>query len=483
MLFKILLFVYQLTILNYFILYQKEFLRSIIYSYLVKTLADLEVRLKRANFIDTQGDAVLWLGDGMSWKNKIYDQFLTRLHDHGFQQLQLPRIVPTSILDQVAERFMDFRNGVFRLAEHDGDDWKTREQYLNSTSDPVLNHYLKSRPDLLPLKAYVREQLFRPQSRAQRPLLITEEYGDIIEAYDINTTTKACNEAMERAASMLKEFIDETGLAAVAVDQPLWGNKPVATRVVSLQTYHPFLKRAMRNGSAYQHNTTFSDIFGVADKHGVRAHQVGFGFGERLLPTILSHHGDQHGLAIMPSVAPVQAAIIPYREEDIPRARRVAEALGLRSRVDDHFNSSLQQRLYRHLQSGVPLRVSIHGEGDIEYSRRDTFGRAKVNEERLEGTLNDVLLGITHSYRERSLTKLHENIAEAGSLLELTKVLNERKLALIPFCGTKSCGTTLEASYVGEVLGALIGPGKTEDCIGCGVPGVATLYGRRAPNP
>ena len=438
------------------------------------------------------GGGLVWLPRGMKWKNLVYKQFYEILELAGFEEMQLPRIVSSTTLDKVAEDFFDFRNGVYWLNDNEGRDRDKR--YLNSTSDPVLNHFLskkvKQNPKMIPMDIYLKEHLFRPVTGGV-PFLRQEEHSGIIESYSLVWDEESLNNAFTKSREMLKRFFDGLNLSYLEIDQSMWGNKPVAKEVTSLQTLIPSLKGMARIGTTYKHHERFSRIFRVRrkDKNGRNeyAKQVGFGFGERFLLGLLEHHVDSYGFCFTSNTAPTQIAIISNDSSDRSKVEDLKEKLKkYRISIDEDYSSHIKKRLKKHLVYGTPLRVTITSDNNLLYSRRDTLDRTECSIDYFVSHLDNILQDVDNSLRYRSQEFFNGNLVQTNSLAEIDSILYNNKVVLINHCLQESFGQALEDKYPGELLGKVLTKNIRNDapCVLCKIEkGYISAYAKRAPNP
>jgi prolyl-tRNA synthetase len=271
----------------------------------------------------------------------------------------------------------------------------------------------------------------------------------------------------------------------------MWGNKPVAKEVTSLQTLIPSLKGMARIGTTYKHHERFSRIFNVRrkDKDGRNeyAKQVGFGFGERFLLGLLEHHADSYGFRFTSTTAPTQMAILSSDASYRSKVEHLKQKLDkYRISIDDDYSSHIKKRLKKHLVYGTPLRVTVISDDSLLYSRRDTLDRAECSIDYFVSHVDKILHDIDDSLRYRSQEFFTDNLVQTNSLAEIGSILDNNKVALVNHCLQESCGKTLEDKYPGELLGKVLTKNIRNDapCILCGnEKGYISAYAKRDPNP
>jgi len=454
--------------------------------------------METAGFIDWNRDVwengcYVWLPKGYEIKNRVCELYEDIVAEYGYNEMQVPRLVPAETIERMADEFLDFREDVYWLSTRSDGEIAQVDWFLNSTSDAILNHILsdliETRADL-PFKVYMRERLFRPHSGSTRPFIDGDEITDIIETYSIRASRADSLTDFDRAVGILQRFHDRLALTYNSVLRPVWGNNPVADMVVEQLTYLPDLDRVSTIGTVYHHDQTFSELFDVAyteDGDQEHVHQTAFGFGDRLILFLLTQHMDDYGFCLHPELAPTQVAIIPFTEQEEMRATSVYETLGeYRATIDRQYADSYQSRLEEYLVGGVPIRVGIKtGEEQIEISRRDTLERTMHYREDLPGTIETILKEMTNNLRERSAQLLASNQSHGRDESEIRTALNEWDLVTFDWCGDSTCGKAIESRHPGEVLGHFLDRDPVgKSCVECGEEAsLLAYYGRRATAP
>jgi len=466
----------------------------IMVSKLEQTLRDMEsteLILRERNMWNDGG--FLWMPNGMVWKEEVYSKFINILKRNNFKPFQIPRIVPSQTIETVKENLKDFTEKVYWLTKKQGKSFTEPKGYMNTTTDPVLNNFLslalKKRPNLIPFKGYFREQLFRPHKHSSNPFINADENSDIIEAYSIHFDKSVAEKEFNNAIDMTQQFFNQLGIYSLTIDHPIMGDKNIAQKVTSIQTILPQLNCSTRMGTIYFHDQTFSKMFNVHRRIKNRkkeyAHQVGFGFGERFLLTLLDHHKDEYGFCFNPDIAPIQVAIIPMKEEFNQQAYALAEKINYRTEVYESQKKQFRKTLTQHLKMGTPIRITINENNtSIEYSRRDTLKHEKIEQSSLIQKLPIIFKEMGENYRERSKDLVTSQIIPITSKTDLRGLLNEKKLANLNYCGSKECIQILKNNFNGEFLGEIRGQNPSKNCIVCNNKSSASaLYGRRSPSP
>jgi prolyl-tRNA synthetase len=154
----------------------------------------------------------------------------------------------------------------------------------------------------------------------------------------------------------------------------------------------------MRDGKALQLATShelgqnFARAFDITytDQHGARQHgwTTSWGSTTRMLGGMIMCHGDDAGLRLPATVAPVQVAVICVK--DAPEVAQLAERIErelsdrrIRVRIDRRTDVGLGRRLTDWELKGVPVRIEIGprdlAEGNVSLVRRDRREREPVS--------------------------------------------------------------------------------------------------------
>ena len=165
-------------------------------------------------------------------------------------------------------------------------------------------------------------------------------------------------------------------------------------------------------------------------------------------------HGDDNGLVLPPSVAPIQVVIIPIQQHkegvlDACEALRAKlKAAGVRVKLDDGEQSP-GWKFSEYEMKGVPLRIEI-GPRDLQENkcvivRRDNRAKSFVSIDDLisavEGGLND----LTKALYEKALAHREERTYSATTLDELIKTANEKSGYIkAMWCGDLECELKLK---------------------------------------
>ena len=271
----------------------------------------------------------------------------------------------------------------------------TEPLYIRPTSETIIyatfKKWIASHRDL-PLKINQWANIVRWEMRT-RPFLRTLEF--LWQEGHTAHATKEDADAM--AESVLKMYTDfDREMLALPI---LTGRKPDHEKFAGA-LYTLTTEALARDGKAIQAGTShnlgqgFSEAYDVsfvdADRQIKRPWMTSWGVSTRLIGTVIVVHGDEKGLRLPPTLAPIQAVIVPIYKTDEEKEAVLAAAAKLREsllpliriRLDDRDEKSPGFKFNEWEVKGVPLRIEL-GPKDLEKQqvmlvRRDTGAKTPM---------------------------------------------------------------------------------------------------------
>ena len=202
-------------------------------------------------------------------------------------------------------------------------------------------------------------------------------------------------------------------------------------------------------------------------------------------------HGDDSGLVLPPSVAPIQVIVIPvqqHKEGVLDAARGIADTLrasGIRVKVDDSEQSP-GWKCAEYEMKGVPLRIEI-GPRDIAENkcvivRRDNREKIFVSLDTLLESVKSGLENLTKALFEKALRHREERTYTAQTLEEIIKIANEKNGYIkAMWCGDLDCEMKLkeEADVTSRCMPFECEP-VGDKCVCCGREAKKLVYWGKA---
>ncbi|QOJ79500.1 proline--tRNA ligase [Infirmifilum lucidum] len=427
----------------------------------------------------------------------IYRLFEEELEKTGHEPVLFPLVIPEENFEKEKEHVEGFKPEVFWVTEA-GDEKLERRLALRPTSETAFyymySYWIESYRDL-PLKLYQSVSVYRNESNT-RPLIRGREFL-WIEAHDAFAThEEALRQVREDMENSGKIIWEKLGIPFLFLKRPPWDKFAGAEDTYAADTLMPD-GRVLQISSTHDLGQRFAKAFNVTflDRDGQRKFvwQTCYGPGIwRIAAALVAIHGDDKGLVLPFSVAPIQIVIIPiyYKEVDkapiLAKAREVAETLaqkGYRVRVDDREGYTPGWKFNDWELRGVPVRIEI-GRREIENKvltvfRRDTGERTVVAESDLLPTIERLEVDILENLKRRAKEFFESHIVEAKTREEVIKFIKSGNIVKMPFCGTEECAMDLkEKTDGGKVRGTEIDfqEGDYGKCAWCGRPARQVVY-------
>ncbi|UNQ72900.1 proline--tRNA ligase [Infirmifilum sp. NZ] len=427
----------------------------------------------------------------------IYRFFEEELEKTGHEPVLFPLVIPEENFEKEKEHVEGFKPEVFWVTEA-GDEKLERRLALRPTSETAFyymySYWIESYRDL-PLKLYQSVSVYRNESNT-RPLIRGREFL-WIEAHDAFAThEEALRQVREDMENSRKVIWEKLGIPFLFLRRPPWDKFAGAEDTYAADTLLPD-GRVLQISSTHDLGQRFAKAFNVTflDKNGQRKYvwQTCYGPGVwRIAAALIAVHGDDKGLVLPFSVAPIQVVIIPiyYRENDrelvLAKAREAAERLsgkGYRVRVDDREEYTPGWKFNDWELKGVPVRIEI-GRREVESRtltlfRRDTGERLRVPEDDLIPTVQRLEVEILENLKRRADEFFRSRIKEAKTREEVATALRSGYIVKMPFCGREECAMDLkESTDGGKVRGTEIDfqEGDYGKCAWCGRPARQVVY-------
>ncbi len=404
----------------------------------------------------------------------------------GHDEVYFPLLIPESYFKKEEEHIKGFSSEVYWVT-HAGKNELEERLVLRPTSETALysifSLWIRSHADL-PLKTFQIVNTFRYETKMTKAFIRVRE----IHFFEAHT----CHEDFEDAERQIKEdleiaerFFRKLCLPYVISKRPDWDKFAGAYYSIGLDVLMPSMK-TLQVASIHQYKQNFSIPFNIKyegkDGKHYYCHQTTYGMSERVLGAIIGVHGDEKGIKLPSSIAPIKVVIIPivfkgWEEKIIEECRKVKEeieAMGLTCHIDDR-DKTPGNKFYDWELKGVPLRIEI-GPKDIEnnvvsIATRDGV-KKRVAREEIE-KIKDELKEYDERLYQRAKEFLEKNIHV------LNKLEGREGIVELPWCGKEECGKKMEEELEMKSLGTPL-PKKecNEKCAICG--GAASTWLRLA---
>ena len=411
--------------------------------------------VKKADLIDyssVKGCMIIRPYGYAIWENiqKILD---AKFKESGVENVYMPMFIPESLLKKEKDHVEGFAPEVAWVT-HGGNEKLAERLCVRPTSETLFcEHYaniVKSYRDLP--KVYNQWCSVVRWEKTTRPFLRSREFL-WQEGHTVHRTAK---EAEARTIQMLNIYADfferELGIPVIRGQKT---DKEKFAGAKSTYTVEALMHdgKALQGGTSHNFGDGFAKAFGIQyldnDNTLKYCHETSWGVSTRIIGGIIMTHGDDSGLVLPSSVAPIQVVVIPVQQHKdgvIDAATKITETLknaGIRVKMDD-TDQSPGWKFSEYEMKGVPLRIEI-GPRDIADNkcvivRRDNREKSFVCLDNLVEAVNEGLSALTVALYEKALAHREERTYSADNFDELCTLANEKSGYIkAMWCGDLEC--------------------------------------------
>ena len=441
--------------------------------------------VKKADLIDyssVKGCMIIRPYGYAIWENiqKILDG---KFKETGVENVYMPMFIPESLLKKEKDHVEGFAPEVAWVT-HGGNEKLAERMCVRPTSETLFcEHYaniIKSYRDLP--KVYNQWCSVVRWEKTTRPFLRSREFL----WQEGHTMHRTAEEAEARTVQMLNVYADffEKDLAIPVVK----GRKTDKEKFAGAEATYT-VEALMHDGKALQGGTShnfgdgFAKAFGIqfldSDNQLKYAYETSWGVSTRMIGGIIMTHGDDNGLVLPPSVAPIQVVVIPvqqHKEGVLEAAGKIVDTLkaaGIRVKMDDSDNSP-GWKFSEYEMKGVPLRIEI-GPRDIADNkcvivRRDNREKSFVSIDELVPSVNEGLEKLRTALYKKALANREARTFVAKSFDELCEIASkESGYIKAMWCGELDCELKLkEEADVSSRCIPFEGEAVSDKCVCCG---------------
>ena len=428
---------------------------------ITKWYTDVCLKAELMSYAKTKG-FIVYRPDGYSLWEEIQDYFDKRIKALGVRNVQMPTLIPLSLLNKEKDFVQGFAPEC-AVVTMGGDKRLAEPMVVRPTSECLFSDHFKdivhSYNDL-PVKYNQWCSVVRWE-KTTRPFLRGAEF-----LWQEGHTLHASEEEARQFALTILRLYDQMGKDLMAVPF-VTGKKPDSEKFAGAKDTYT-IEALMPDGQALQCGTThylgtgFPECFGIQyldkDNKLKYPHYTSWGVSTRLLGAIIMVHGDDEGLVLPPHMAPTQVVIIPIRSEQEPKVKETCHKLknelvekGIRVLLDDS-NKTPGWKFSQYEMKGIPVRIEI-GPKDLEkdsctLSLRYNFEKRTLPLAEVAIKLPEILEEIHQGMYQKALGYLKSNIHPCSTLEDIDKVLkNHQGFARILSTGEKEDEVYMKEKY------------------------------------
>jgi prolyl-tRNA synthetase len=416
----------------------------------------------------------IWMPYGFKIREKVLNILKDLLNSTGHEEILLPLLIPEDMIKREGEHIKGFEDEVYWVT-HGGLDFLDVKLALRPTSEVAITYvetlWYKSYRQL-PKKLYQIVSIFRYETKATRPMIRLREVTTFKEAHTLHDSFEDADRQVKEAMEIYAKFFDIIGIPYIISKRPEWDKFPGAVYTVAFDTIMPD-GRALQIGTVHHLGQTFTRVFEtiIHKRDGTQDYgwQTSYGVSDRVIASLISIHGDDRGAIILPSIAPIQVAVIPIPsqgEEETESIWRYAEEIDrmlkdakISSIVDLDREKKPVEKYYYYEIKGVPVRIEVGARefraGSVTVFRRDSFTRFTVPKNELVQKVMETLEDTERVMRGKAWREFKSQIKLVYTVEEASSIIASRAgIVEIPWCGRERCAIELvEKTGASKMLG------------------------------
>ncbi len=392
------------------------------------------------------------------WEN-VKNFFDAEIKKTGHRNAYFPTLIPESLLKKEAEHFAGFVPEVFWVTKA-GNNELSEPFAVRPTSETIIHdamkRWIRSWRDL-PLLLNVWNSVLRAEIKSTKPFIRTTEFL-WQEGHTAHSSEQEAEKEVSEILDLYKRVAEELLAVPVLIGKKSDKEKFVgAVYTTTLESIMPD-GRALQMGTSHHLGQNFSRPFEIrflgedGEMHYVW--HTSWGISWRTLGALIMTHGDDKGLILPPTVAPVQLVIVPIVFSESSKANEVLskcqeiksqlQSSGFRVSLDSRENYTPGWKFNEWEMKGIPLRIEV-GPRDISNKsvilvRRDSGKKESVPLEGLSQAVLTLLEEIQRSLWEKAKKLLEDKTKNASTFSELSEILDrDSGFVSTYWCGSREC--------------------------------------------
>ncbi|HWU11653.1 MAG TPA: proline--tRNA ligase [Streptomyces sp.] len=327
---------------------------------------------------------------GYSIWERIQAEMDARIKACGAQNAYFPLFIPESYLRREAEHVEGF-SPELAVVSHAGGRQLEEPLVVRPTSETVIGEFMakwtQSYRDL-PLLLNTWNNVVRWELRPRLFLRTTEFLWQ-----EGHTAHATYDDARDYAHRILHEAYEDLMVNVLAIPVVV-GRKTARERfagAINTLACEAMMRdgKALQMGTSHELGQNFAKAFGIdylsAAGQQETAWTTSWGTSTRMVGGLIMVHGDDNGLRLPPSLAPVQVVVMAIKADVVEAAHKLGADLrdaGSRVVVDDRSDVPFGRRAVDWELKGVPLRLELGSRdlaaGQVTLARRLSGGKEQV---------------------------------------------------------------------------------------------------------
>ncbi|OBB40381.1 proline--tRNA ligase [Mycobacterium sp. 852002-51961_SCH5331710] len=357
-----------------------------------------------------------------------------RIKGAGAQNAYFPLLIPMNFFEREAEHVEGF-SPELAVVTHGGGKELSEPLAIRPTSEAVIGEYMAKWIDSyrdLPLLLNQWANVVRWEMRPRIFLRTTEFLWQ-----EGHTAHDSESEARDYARLILHD-VYERFLREVMAVPVIVGRKTAKERFAGAANTMT-CEGVMRDGKALQMATShelgqrFARAFDITYSSAAGSSELcwttSWGASTRMLGGLIMCHGDDFGLVVPPTLAPVQAVVVVVKDNGDGGVVRAAATLvdelrarGVRVRLDDNVEAAFGWRATDWDLQGVPIRIEL-GPRDLDKNaamlyRRDTREKTAVRLDDVTERVSELVESIQADMLAAATARRDAAIADCATIDE-----------------------------------------------------------------
>ncbi|MBS3079491.1 proline--tRNA ligase [Candidatus Pacearchaeota archaeon] len=454
--------------------------------------SELMIKADLADYSEVSGCIVFKPSSYEIWEyiRQLVDIEIRKL---GIRNCYFPLLIPEKFLNKEKEHIKGFSPEVAWVT-HAGNSKLPERLAIRPTSETIMypsySKWIRSWRDL-PLKLNQWNNVVRWEFSHPVPFFRTREFL----WNEIHTALATEKEALEEGNELINLYdkICREHLALYGMIGKKTEREKFAGGVASTKIHYILQSGRVIEGPCFHYDgQNFAKAYDIKflDKDGKEkyVYQNTYAITTRMLGTMFAIHADEKGLIIPPRLATNEIVIIPiFNEENkkkiLSEAKEISKELKDYSPIlDEREDQRPGFKFNEYELKGIPLRIEI-GPKDLEkkevtVARRDTLKKQQIKIKDLKKQVPIILEEIQKNLLEKSKKLFESKLEKTQSLEELKKIIEEKRVAIVPLCNNEKCEENLKFETKGAkaVFISEKDKIKTEKCIICNKPADYFVY-------
>lgn len=443
--------------------------------------AELMIKADLADYTDISGCIVFKPSSYELWQ-KIQMLVDERFKKIGVKNTYFPLFIPEKFLNKEKEHVEGFSPEVAWVTQA-GDTKLSERLAVRPTSETIMypsySKWIRSWRDL-PLRYNQWNNVVRWEFKHPVPFFRTREFL----WNELHTVCATEKESIEEGKKVMDAYNDvtENYMALYGVYGRKTDREKFAGGVFSEKVHYIMANGKALEGCPFHHDgQNFAKAYDIKfldkDEKVQYGWQNTYAISTRMLGIMFAIHSDEKGLIIPPKMAVNSVVIVPIifektKEKVLKEADKIAKEIGDGAFVDVRDNISVGFKFNEWELKGVPIRIEIGPrdleKGEVVVVRRDNFEKKSVKLSEVKKYVSSSLDDIQKNLFERSKKIFNSKIASGDSLADLKKIIEDKKVGIVPLCKNEQCEEIIKAETKGaKALWIDNKKVNNEKCIAC----------------